>query len=108
MIGILPLSLVGFTIGVILLDFAVQAVHVTNQSIIFAARPEARSRLVGGYMVFYSAGSGLGAIASTTLYGHFGWPGVSVLGAVFSISALLFWLMVQIRLSRKPCAEQMP
>ena len=35
----------------VLLDLAVQAVHVTNQSLIFAAYPDAQSRLVGGYMV---------------------------------------------------------
>lgn len=101
LIGTLPFSLLAFTIGVVLLDFAVQAVHVTNQSTIFAACSEARGRLVGGYMVFYSAGSGLGAIASTTVYGFFGWPGVAVLGAVFSLSALLFWLMVRTGFSSK-------
>jgi len=43
-------SLLAMVIGVVLLDFAVQAVHVTNQSLIFAARPDAQSRLVGAYM----------------------------------------------------------
>jgi hypothetical protein len=37
-------SLLALIIGVIVLDFAVQAVHVTNQSLIFAARPDAQSR----------------------------------------------------------------
>lgn len=92
-IGFLPQSLLAFTMGVLLLDFAVQAVHVTNQSVIFAAYPHARSRLVGGYMVFYSAGSAVGAIASTTLYASFGWTGVSCLGAAFSLSALLVWFV---------------
>lgn len=91
LIDCLPKSLVSFTIGVVLLDFAVQAVHVTNQSLILAVRPEARSRLVGGYMVFYSAGSALGAIASTVVYASFGWSGVSTLGAAFSFAALLLW-----------------
>jgi hypothetical protein len=54
--------------GVIILDLAVQAVHVTNQSMIFAIRPEAHSRLVAGYMLFYSIGSAIGAIASTAMY----------------------------------------
>ncbi|WP_424548499.1 MFS transporter [Shinella zoogloeoides] len=90
-IGLLPASLVAFTLGVVLLDFAVQAVHVTNQSLIFARLPEARSRLVGGYMVFYSAGSALGAITSTASYAHFGWSGVSLAGAAFSGAAFLLW-----------------
>ncbi|XUX68441.1 MFS transporter [Agrobacterium sp. rho-13.3] len=100
-IGFLPHSLLAFVLGVVLLDFAVQAVHVTNQSLIFAARPEARSRLVGGYMVFYSAGSAVGAISSTTIYAGFGWTGVSILGAVFSLTALLFWLLTNIETSHK-------
>jgi len=91
----LPASLPVFLLGVLALDFAVQAVHVTNQTLIFAARPEARSRLVGGYMVFYSAGSALGAIASTTIYAYAGWPGVCALGLSFSLLALAFWWMMR-------------
>jgi predicted MFS family arabinose efflux permease len=79
--------------GVVLLDFAVQAVHVTNQSIIFARLPEARSRLVAVYMVFYSFGSGIGSIASTWVYAHAGWAGVSMLGAGISFLALVFWAL---------------
>jgi len=82
-------------IGVILLDLSVQAVHVTNQSLIFAARPEARSPLVGGYMVFYSIGSGIGAISATTIYAFVGWFGVSILGAAFSATGLLFWSLTR-------------
>ena len=91
LIGFLPLSLAAFALGVVLLDFAVQAVHVTSQSLIFARRPEARSRLVGGYMVFYSAGSALGAITSTASYARFGWNGVALAGAAFSMAAFLLW-----------------
>jgi hypothetical protein len=66
-IALLRVSLWLLVLGVVMLDLAVQAIPVTNQSLIFAARPEAQSRLVGAYMVFYSLGSGSGAIASTTL-----------------------------------------
>ncbi|MCR6502328.1 MFS transporter [Shinella sp. CPCC 101442] len=96
-IGFLPRSLVVFAIGVVLLDFAVQAVHVTNQSVIFARRPEARSRLVGGYMVFYSAGSALGAITSTVSYARFGWAGVCAAGAAFSLAALTLWSLAALK-----------
>ena len=85
-------SLLAMVVGVVLLDFAVQAVHVTNQSLIFAARPDAQSRLVGAYMCFYSIGSGLGAIAATYVYAHFGWVAVCILGAAISASALLYWI----------------
>ncbi|WP_420132277.1 MFS transporter [Rhodopseudomonas sp.] len=91
MIACLPWSIPLLLAGVVVLDLAVQAVHVTNQSVIFARHPEARSRLVGGYMVFYSAGSALGAISGTTAYAALGWDGVCMLGTAFSAVALLFW-----------------
>lgn len=76
---------------VILLDLAVQAVHVTNQAMILAARAGARSRLVGGYMVAYSLGSGLGSIAATQIHAVAGWTGICLLGAGISAAALVFW-----------------
>jgi predicted MFS family arabinose efflux permease len=88
LIALLPHSVLFLLAGVILLDLAVQAVHVTNQSVILARHPEASSRLVGGYMVFYSVGSALGAIASTTVYAFAGWTGVCGLGAAFSAMGL--------------------
>nr|WP_229692266.1 MFS transporter [Paenibacillus radicis (ex Gao et al. 2016)] len=84
-------SLFALVAGIILLDLAVQAVHVTNQSMILSTRPEARSRLTAGYMIFYSIGSATGSIASTLVYGSFGWQGVCWLGAAVSGIALLFW-----------------
>lgn len=88
-------SLLAMIAGVVLLDFAVQAVHVTNQSLIFAARPDAQSRLLGAYMCFYSVGSGLGAIAATYTYAHFGWVAVCTVGASLSAVALLYWAYLQ-------------
>ncbi|MGW5698379.1 MFS transporter [Streptomyces asiaticus] len=84
-------SLWALAVGAVLLDFAVQAVHVTNQTLIHAVRPDAGSRIIGGYMVFYSAGSSLGALGSSLAYATAGWPAVTVLGASFSLAALLLW-----------------
>lgn len=84
-------SLLALVCGVILLDFAVQAVHVSSQSMIFAARPDAESRMVGAYMCFYSFGSALGAVAATHVYELWGWFAVSLLGALISATALLLW-----------------
>lgn len=89
--AMLPISMVPLLAGIVLLDLAVQAVHVTNQSIILARYPDASSRIIGGYMVFYSIGSALGAISSTFAYAQQGWAGVSMIGASFSAIALVFW-----------------
>ncbi|MFC8130936.1 MFS transporter [Streptomyces sp. NPDC057302] len=84
-------SLWALVVGVFLLDLAVQAVHVTNQTLIYALHPDAGSRLIGGYMVFYSIGSATGAIAATSLYTVAGWGAVCVLGASFSCLGLVLW-----------------
>jgi predicted MFS family arabinose efflux permease len=97
-IACLQTSLWFVVAGVIMLDFGLQAVHVTSQSLIVAARPDAASRLVGGYMVFYSIGSAVGAIASTMLYAIAGWTGVCMLGAGISAAALLAWVIIASRI----------
>ncbi|WP_305926472.1 MFS transporter [Bacillus mycoides] len=88
-------SLIALVIGIVLLDLAVQAIHVTNQTMILPLHTEARSRLTAGYMVFYSIGSAGGSIASTQIYVHCGWGGVSLLGASVSALALIFWAMTR-------------
>jgi predicted MFS family arabinose efflux permease len=91
--------------GVIMLDLALQAVHVTSQSLLVAARPNAASRMVGGYMVFYSIGSAVGGIASTMVYAAAGWTGVCMLGAGLSAAALLVWVVTASRIQeRADCA----
>ena len=90
-IALLEHSLWLLALGVLVLDVALQALHVTNQAMIFGISAQAHSRLVGGYMMFYAAGSGLGSIASTAVYAQAGWPGVCALGAAISLAALAFW-----------------
>lgn len=84
-------SLWWLAIGIVLLDMGGQIIHVTNQSLIFRRLPEAHSRLVGAYMLFYAAGSGAGAMATTMVYARFEWIGVCILGTVVSLAALLLW-----------------
>jgi predicted MFS family arabinose efflux permease len=87
-----PSSLALLAVGVVLLDFAGQAIHVTSQHLIVAGNPAAGSRVIGGYMIFYSVGTGGGAVAATSLYGLAGWGAVSALGAGLSALALLVWV----------------
>jgi predicted MFS family arabinose efflux permease len=67
-VALLPVSLWGLIVGVITMDFGLQAAHVANQSLIYRLRPEARSRLAAAYMIFYSIGSAMGSMLSTILY----------------------------------------
>ena len=92
----LPISLLGHSIawlivGVIIIDFGLQATHVTNQGMIYRIRPEAQNRLTAAYMIFYSIGSALGSSFSTIVYARAGWDGVCVLGSGISMVTLIFW-----------------
>lgn len=90
-IALLPHSLPLLLFGILLLDLAVQAVHVSNQSAIVARYPDAGSSLIAGYMIFYSIGSAAGALLATAAYARWGWAGSSAVGMAFSTAALLTW-----------------
>lgn len=83
-----PVSLWVLGAGVVLLDFAVQAVHVDSQHRLTRAHPDRSSSVIGGYMVFYSLGSALGATTTAAAYAAGGWAASSLLGAVFALGAL--------------------
>ena len=84
-------SLWSAVVGVIVLDFAVQAAHVGNQHRLTAAYPDRTSSAIGGYMLFYSFGSAVGATATTAVYSAVGWTGSSVLGAACALCAFIVW-----------------
>lgn len=84
-------SLLALVIGIILLDLAVQGVHITNQSVIYRAMPKARNRLTAGYMTSYFIGGAAGSLLSATAYQHAGWHGVCAVGAFITILNLLSW-----------------
>ncbi|SPL88986.1 MFS permease protein [[Actinomadura] parvosata subsp. kistnae] len=100
----LPWSLPALIVGVVLLDFAVQAVHVSNQHTLTAAYPGRTSTTIGAYMVFYSLGSALGAAATTALFDAAGWLGSAALGAALALCALATWAL-STRLPRQGQAE---
>ncbi|MEV4807221.1 MFS transporter [Nonomuraea sp. NPDC049421] len=90
-IGQLRWSLWLLIAGIVVLDFAVQVVHVSNQHRLTAAYPGRTSGVVGGYMIFYSLGSALGAATTTAVFSAHGWTGASLLGAGFAACALAVW-----------------
>ncbi|GHF91949.1 MFS transporter [Amycolatopsis bullii] len=95
--------------GVVVLDFAVQAVHVSNQHLLTTAHPDTTSSAIGGYMLFYSLGSALGATATTAAFAVAGWAGSSVLGAGFALCALAAALTGRARpATRCRCAPGRP
>ncbi|QAV23976.1 MFS transporter [Proteus hauseri] len=87
------IGVVSFIIGVILLDLAVQGVHVTNQSTIYRILPDARNRLTAAYMTSYFIGGALGSLLSGYAYHQYGWIGVSIAGLVIGVLGLTVWLL---------------
>jgi predicted MFS family arabinose efflux permease len=91
LVGQASWSLSAIIAGVVVLDFAVQAVHVSNQHLLTTAYPHRTSSVIGGYMFFYSLGSALGATATTAAFSALGWTGSSIVGASFATCALVVW-----------------
>lgn len=87
------LGLISFIIGVIILDLAVQGVHVTNQSTIYRILPDARNRLTAAYMTSYFIGGALGSFLSGYTYHQFGWKGVCISGFVIGIISIIVWII---------------
>ncbi len=82
-------NMIGLIIGVIVMDIGVQATHISNQSIIFALRPEARNRINTIYMVTYFIGGATGTFFATQLWRKYQWDGVCITGIVISIVTLI-------------------
>jgi predicted MFS family arabinose efflux permease len=84
-------SLAALIAGIIVLDLGSQALHISNQSAIYALRPQARSRINTAYMVAYFLGGAAGSAAASVIYSAGGWTGVCALGAITAVAALWFW-----------------
>lgn len=85
-------TLWGLVVGVVLLDLGVQSVHISNQSRIYAIRPEARSRMNTAYMVAYFVGGALGSYGGAWGWSLAGWNGVCLVGLGMTGTGLLAFL----------------
>jgi MFS family permease len=100
-------SLPALIAGIVALDLGVQGMHVSNQSVIYALRPDARSRVTTAYMVAYFLGGATASAVTSAIYGSGGWSAVCLLGAGISAVALVLWLLGEGRglLARGRAAE---
>lgn len=84
-------SVLALVIGIIVLDLTVQAVHITNQTVIYQLKPDARNRLTAGYMTSYFIGGAAGSLISASAWQHAGWAGVCAAGSLLALLNLLVW-----------------
>jgi len=98
-------SLAALIAGTIALDLGVQALHISNQSAIYALRPQARSRLNTAYMVAYFLGGAVLSAVASLVYSAAGWNGICALGALTAAAALWFWLATNRRAPAAPNAS---
>jgi len=85
-------SLAWLVFGIILMDFGVHGMQITNQSEIYRLNPAARSRLTTAYMTTYFIGGAAGSQTGAIMYERFGWIGVCWTGAGFVAVALIVML----------------
>lgn len=92
LLGLGGTVLVALILGIVVLDLAAQGLHITNQSVIYALRPEARSRLTSVYMTTYFLGGALGSATASAVFDRYGWIATCVLGGIYGAAGLLFAL----------------
>ncbi|MEP9047110.1 MFS transporter [Enterobacter hormaechei] len=84
-------SVLALIVGILVLDLTVQGVHITNQTVIYRMKPDARNRLTAGYMTSYFIGGAAGSLISASAWQHAGWTGVCAIGAIVAAINLLVW-----------------
>jgi predicted MFS family arabinose efflux permease len=94
-------SLIALIAGILLLDLGVQGLHITNQSVVYQLRQDARSRITTAYMTSYFTGGALGSAAAVALYGARGWGGVCLLGGILGAIIVLAWVQSAALRSRR-------
>lgn len=91
-------QLAALVAGVVVMDFGAQGTHISNQSVIYRLRPDARSRLNTAYMTGYFVAGAFGsAVSAVFVYPRFGWTGVCALGAAFPALGVVIWCVDRLR-----------
>ncbi|MEV3858931.1 MFS transporter [Streptomyces sp. NPDC050095] len=84
-------SLAWLAVGVVALNIGQQAVLNSCQTVLYALRPEARSRINSAFMTCFFLGGALGSALASVVWAAAGWPGVCALGAALAAGAVAVW-----------------
>lgn len=83
-----PTSIVGIIAGIVILDFGMQAAHISNQTRVYALIPEARNRLNTIYITATFIGTSLGSALGLWLWNIGRWQAFCFGGMAMMILAL--------------------
>ena len=81
----------GMIAGIVLLDLAMQGIHVSNQSRVYALIPTARNRLNTVYMTVSFIGTSLGSAIGLFAWKKGAWPAVCLTGVLLTLAAFLVY-----------------
>ena len=96
-----------FLLGLLVVDAALQALHISNQNVVYALAPQARSRINAVYMTGYFLGASLGSALGSWAWLQYGWLGTSLMGGALGLItlAVVLWdrhLVATGRAGREP------
>lgn len=99
-------SLAWFLAGMLLIDLALQGIHISNQNVIYKLAPQARSRVNAVYMTSYFIGAATGSALGSWAWQHGGWSAACGWGLALAVVAAGAWLHdIRLeRLARRPPA----
>jgi len=87
-----PLSLVFLLVSLVLREFTGQAIGINNQTKLLSLFPQARSRVNAGFVSINFVGQAIGSVVAVILWPIFGWVGIQLICAAWSVLGLLFWI----------------
>jgi predicted MFS family arabinose efflux permease len=93
-------NLVLLALAGVLLDLAVQGHQVFGQQEIYGLRPDARARVNTVYMTSIFFGGSIATGVAGGIHDHYGWTGVTTLGAALPTVGFVVWAVSTLRRRR--------
>jgi MFS family permease len=94
-------SLAALIVGIAVLDLGIQGAQITNQSVIYALDPAARSRITTAYMTTVFASAAIFSALASAIYDSGGWSDVASLGGGLAAIGVIVWALEQLSLRRR-------